>query len=306
MSDALPAYTQLLDDLAGERAVTAAVLAGLADDAWDRPSPAEGWLLRDCVVHLAETDERAATIAEGEEAPFGRRDPNAGVLTPGMLRGRDLQPAAVYLWWQQAGDRMLAALRRYRGDERLPWAGRSMSVVSFTTARLMEHWSHGLDIHDAAGVASVDSDRLRHVAQLGFMTRDFAYRTNGLEPPTTPLRVELTAPSGAQWVFGPEDAPDRITGPGGDFCRVVTQRIHWSDTQLAAEGERAQEFLPKRSPGHQAPGGRRSRPRTPPADQPQPAPRVPLSRHDGEQGRKYLCCDTCRAAACGNWRRSPR
>ena len=75
------------------------------------------------------------------------------------------------------------------------------------------------------------------------MTRDFAYRTNGLEPPTTPLRVELTAPSGAQWVFGPEDAPDRITGPGGDFCRVVTQRIHWSDTQLAAEGERAQEFL---------------------------------------------------------------
>lgn len=243
MSDTLPAYTQLLDDLTAERAVTAGVLAALPDDAWDRPSAAEGWLLRDCVVHLAETDERAAAIAEGQDVAPGRRDPNAGVLTPGMQRGRTLQPADVRMWWQDAGDRMLAALRTYRGDERLPWAGRSMSVVSFTTARLMEHWSHGLDILEAAGVASVDTDRLRQVAQLGFMTREFAYRTNGLEPPTTPLRVELVAPSGARWEFGPADAPDRITGTAGDFCRVVTQRIHWSDTQLAAEGERAQEFL---------------------------------------------------------------
>ena len=78
------------------------------------------------------------------------------------------------------------ALRALNGDERLTWVGRPMSARSYTTARLMEHWVHGLDILEAAGVAPVDTDRLRHIALLGHLTRDFAYRTHGLEPPSTP------------------------------------------------------------------------------------------------------------------------
>jgi len=107
----------------------------------------------------------------------------------------------------------------------------------------MEHWSHGLDIHDAAGVPPVDTDRLRNIAHMGYITRDFAYRTRGLEPPTTPLYVELTAPSGETWRWGPPDAPDRIEGTAGDWCRVVTQRIHADDTSLRCKGPHAREFL---------------------------------------------------------------
>jgi uncharacterized protein (TIGR03084 family) len=107
----------------------------------------------------------------------------------------------------------------------------------------MEHWSHGLDIHDAAGVTPVDTDRLRHIAHLGYITRDYAYRAHGKTPPETKLYVELTSPSGALWQHGPEDAPDRIYGPAGDFCRIVTQRIHPSDTALRCEGPHAHEFL---------------------------------------------------------------
>jgi uncharacterized protein (TIGR03084 family) len=118
-----------------------------------------------------------------------------------------------------------------------------MSVRSFTTARLMEAWSHGLDALDAAGVTPVDTDRLRNIAHIGYATRDFAYRNRGLEPNPEPLRVELAAPSGATWTWGPEDAPNRITGPAGDFCRVVTQRIHYTDTALEYEGDAAEEFL---------------------------------------------------------------
>ncbi len=238
-------YRQLLNDLAGERAETARVLAGLLPEAWDRPSPADGWLLRDCVVHLAETDEHAAAIAERqalETGGGGRRVPGE-VLTPGMKDWRGRAGTEVLAWWQQAGDRMLAALATYSGDERLPWAGREMSVVSFTTARLMEHWSHGLDIHEAAEAPAADTDRLKSIAHLGFITRDFAFRTHGLEPPAVALRVELNSPSGAHWAWGPEDAPDRITGTAGEFCRVVTQRIHWSDTALTASGPTAQRFL---------------------------------------------------------------
>jgi uncharacterized protein (TIGR03084 family) len=239
--DASNAYEALLDDLRAERDVLDHLLATLPDAAWDRDSPAEGWTLRDCVVHLCETDDSAADAALG--ITRGPRGEGAGVLTAGMLRAKTLTPNELRAWYRRAGERMLAALSRYQGDERLPWAGRPMGVRSFTSARLMEHWSHGLDIHDAAGVAPVDTDRLRHVAHLGYITRDFAYRARGLEPPTTPLYVELTSPSGHTWRWGPPDAADRIEGPAGDWCRVVTQRIHPDDTSLRASGPRAREFL---------------------------------------------------------------
>ena len=60
----------------------------------------------------------------------------------------------------------------------------------------------GWDALEAAGVEPVDSDRLKHVAHIGFATRAFAYRTRGLEPPTEQLYVELVAPSGETWDVG--------------------------------------------------------------------------------------------------------
>ena len=107
----------------------------------------------------------------------------------------------------------------------------------------MECWSHGLDALDGAGIAHVDSDRLRHIAHLGFITRGFAYHTRGLEPNTEPLRVELRLPSGAPWSRGLEDAPNVVRGAAGDFCRVATQRIHYRDTGLSWQGAAAEEFL---------------------------------------------------------------
>ena len=236
-------WTSLVDDVEAEQAVINAALATLAGDCWDVASPAEGWTLRDCVSHLAETDERAAAIVEGVDQgpPAGGRP--QGVLTPGQLAARAKTPAEMRQWYAASAARLVAALRRLNGDERLGWAGRTMSARSYTTARLMEHWSHGLDILEAAGIPAEDSDRLRHIAHLGFLTRDFSYRNRGLEPPPTPLYVELTAPSGETWAWGDIAAPDAIFGPAGDFCRVVTQRIHPDDTGLRAEGPHAREFL---------------------------------------------------------------
>ena len=257
MTDAL---SLLLDDLAAEHSVLKALLRKLPEATWDRPSPAEGWTLRDCVVHLAETDSSATNAAlqvtrtevGGVDEPGtvpvprtsvrGTQDPS-DVLTPAMKAARSQPPSEIFERYCSSADRLVEALRAHEAGDRLPWAGRQMGVVSFTSARLMEHWSHGLDIHDAAGVPPIDTDRLRHVAHLGYITRDFAYRTRGLKPPSAPLYVELVAPSGDVWRWGPESARDRITGPAGDFCRVVTQRIHWSDTDLVAEGSHAQEFL---------------------------------------------------------------
>jgi uncharacterized protein (TIGR03084 family) len=199
--------------------------------------------MRDCVAHLAEMDALAAEIAETREYPRRERREGSGVLTATQLDARAKSIPDLLTWWRRERQRLAATLAPLDARDRLPWAGNTMSVRSFTTARLMEAWSHGLDAIEAAGATSEDGDRLRHIAHIGYATRDFAYGNRGLEPSAEPLYVELTAPSGARWSFGPEDAPARISGPAGDFCRVVTQRIHYTDTALTCTPGAAEEFL---------------------------------------------------------------
>ena len=53
----------VLADLAAEHAALDAVVAPLDDATWERPTPAEGWTIVDCVAHLRHFDGRAALAA---------------------------------------------------------------------------------------------------------------------------------------------------------------------------------------------------------------------------------------------------
>jgi len=125
----------------------------------------------------------------------------------------------------------------------LPWYGPPMSAASSVTARLMETWAHGQDVVDAVGAIREPTSRLRNVAHLGVATYGWSHRVHGQEPPTTPVRVELTAPDGAQWTWGPADAADRVTGSALNFCLLVTQRRHRADLALVANGPVADRWL---------------------------------------------------------------
>jgi len=118
-----------------------------------------------------------------------------------------------------------------------------MSAMSHATARLMETWAHGQDVYDALAANREDSARLRHIAHLGVRTRNFAFGVHGLEPPAEEFRVVLTAPSGAVWTWGPEDAAQTVSGPAYDFCLRVTQRRHRDDLDLVATGPDADRWL---------------------------------------------------------------
>jgi uncharacterized protein (TIGR03084 family) len=118
-----------------------------------------------------------------------------------------------------------------------------MSVASSVTARLMETWAHGQDVFDALGETRRPTSRLRHIAHLGVNTFGFAYQLNGREVPTAAVRVELTAPDGSRWDWGPQDAQNRVVGSAVEFCLVVTQRRHRSDTGLEISGQVAQEWM---------------------------------------------------------------
>jgi uncharacterized protein (TIGR03084 family) len=107
----------------------------------------------------------------------------------------------------------------------------------------METWAHGLDVHDALGAPREVTDRIRHVAHLGVRTRDWAFSLHRTAPPTEEFRFDLTAPSGDLWSWGPEDAPQRVTGPAYDFCLLVTQRVNRADTSLVAVGRDANLWL---------------------------------------------------------------
>ena len=111
------------------------------------------------------------------------------------------------------------------------------------TARLMETWAHGLDVHAGLGAPVEDTDRIRHIAHLGVRTRNFAFGVHGYDAPAEEFRIDLVAPSDDVWSWGPEDAAQTLTGSAGDFCRLVTQRLHRSDTDLVATGPDVDRWL---------------------------------------------------------------
>jgi uncharacterized protein (TIGR03084 family) len=242
-------YEELLDDLAAEHAALDGVLARMTDAQWDLPSHSPGWLVRDQVTHLAHVDEAATlAITSAErfrtEAVAARAAADRAAYEGKYLdRGRAMAPLALRTWWRAAGAAFLAAARPLDPKARLPWYGPDMGAAMFVTARLMETWSHGLDVVDVVGIPRPDTDRLRHVVFLGVRTRDFSYVNRGLAPDPTPVYVELTAPSGATWAHGDAAAENRITGSASDFCRVVTQRRNLADTDLRVTGPAARDWM---------------------------------------------------------------
>ncbi|MBD0323861.1 MAG: TIGR03084 family protein, partial [Aldersonia sp.] len=145
--------------------------------------------------------------------------------------------------WRAGRARLVEALAGVEPGRKLDWFGPPMSAASMATARLMETWAHGQDIADALGATRVATHRLRHVAHLGVRTRNFAFGLHELPPPAEEFRVELRAPGGETWTWGPEDAAQRVTGSALDFCLLVTQRRHLDDLDVTATGGDAQKWI---------------------------------------------------------------
>ncbi|MEJ5375770.1 MAG: TIGR03084 family metal-binding protein [bacterium] len=235
---------EILDDLKAEQEALLELLLQLKDSHWDLPSPAQGWTLRDCVSHIAHIDEVAVQILKGDLSPLEEaKRVLMGFNEIGVKRGRSMSSREILDWWERSRTEMLERLSGLDPKSRIPWFAMPMSAKAFATARLMETWAHGLDIFDAAGRVPKDTDRLRHVALLACLARPWAYQVNGLQPPSTALRVELRLPSGKLWSHGPEDAPELIRGSASEFCRVAVRRLHYQDTSLEAQGDEAKRFL---------------------------------------------------------------
>jgi uncharacterized protein (TIGR03084 family) len=237
----------LLADLRAEGEALDAVVTDLEDTAWLTPTPAEGWTVATQIAHLEWTDGwalRALTDPDGFTVAAERLRPRLGRLVDEESRARGTAaPEQVLAGWRSSRGALARTLGEHPDGVRIPWFGPPMSALSMATARLMETWAHGLDVTDALGLPPSVSPRLRHVADLGVRTRDFAFAQHGLPAPGEPFHVELVAPDGAVWTWGPEDAAQRVTGPALDFCLRVTRRRHRDDLALEASGADAERWL---------------------------------------------------------------
>jgi uncharacterized protein (TIGR03084 family) len=236
----------LCDDLDGETVALDGLLAPLRLADWERPTPAEGWAIRDQVSHLAWFDESALTsLTDAErfrdELVEAIADPD-GITGRVATRHRERSPADLLTWFRDARARMTAEFRVTDPSTRVPWYGPDMSAASSLTARIMETWAHGQDIADTLGVTREPTAALRHVAHIGVRALPNSFRTRELPVPEAPVRVELIGPDGAPWAWGDDGAADVVRGPALDFCLVVTQRRHLADTALEIDGPVASQW----------------------------------------------------------------
>jgi uncharacterized protein (TIGR03084 family) len=276
---------EIIADLLDEQAALDKMVANLVHEQWYTDTPSPGWTIADQISHLTYFDGAAvAAIVDADEFRKSAEQLLAsGADTEVSKPQRDPPPPLLLTAWRTNRQRLAEAAATLPEHVRLPWYGPSMGTKSFITARLMEYWAHGQDIADALKTSRLATDRLRHIARLGFVTRAWSYVNRRLEVPTVPVRVELTSPSGAAWCFGPASAADVIRGPGLDFCLVVTQRRHVDDTDLSVIGGSARDWMEKA----QAFAG-------PPTAGPPPA-QCRLAKVDHAPPRKVAQCNRGRA-----------
>lgn len=239
---------QICDDFAAEADDLDRIVSA-ADADWSTPTPAPGWTVADQIGHLWFFDQRAAMALSDPDA-FAA---DAEVLLASMAAtggtelsvelSRTMAAGDLLDGWRGGRARLIDLARSVDPSTRVPWYGPAMGARSFITARLMETWAHGQDIVDALGARREPTDRLRHVAHIGVGARPYSFAVNGREAPAAPVHVGLRGPSGDTWTWGPDAAPDRVTGDALDFCLAVTQRRHLDDVALQIEGGTAREWM---------------------------------------------------------------
>ncbi|QXW05596.1 TIGR03084 family protein [Rhodococcus globerulus] len=234
-------------ELRAEGAFIEAMVRDLVADEWTNPTPAEGWTIAHQVGHLHWTDAVSSlAIDHLHEFNAVRErhacDPDQYVDDAAAVE-LGTGPADLLHRWTMHRDALSTRLAELPPATSIEWFGPPMKPASMATARLMETWAHGQDIADALHIEHPAGSALRHIAHLGVRTRNFSFELRGLPAPTTEIFVDLTAPDGSSWQWGPPNAPESVSGQAEDFCLAVTQRRHTADLELDVRGETAQLWL---------------------------------------------------------------
>lgn len=241
---------QEVEDLKAEGVALQSLLDRLAAADWARPTPFKQWTPWDVVAHLHLSDQWAVASLQGPQAFKQSITPllsalNARTSLRDYTRAhfQDRPGAAILDSWRHCFDDLNGRLAALDPKARLTWFGPDMGARSLVTARYMETWAHGQDIHDLLGQPRVYTDAIRAIATLGVKTYGFTFSNRRLPIPAPEPYVRLTAPSGTVWEWNAPSDLDRIDGLASDFCHVVTQGRNIADTALVVTGEPARQWM---------------------------------------------------------------
>jgi uncharacterized protein (TIGR03084 family) len=239
-----------IDCLNAEVAELSLLLSELSPPDWNRVTGFKRWSINDIVLHLYASDYMGIASTTSEEAFKSLRSGmmqvrNAGntPLEEHHIRFPGLAGAELYRLWIEQANELSRRLAERSPQEKLPWAGPSMTVPSFAAARQMENWAHSQAIYDVLGLDRAPTDRLHPIATLGVKTFKWAYVNRNAPVPDVLPQVRLAAPSGASWVWNEDTGSDVIEGTALDFCQVVTQVRNVADTTLRVRGPVATQWM---------------------------------------------------------------
>ncbi len=226
------------------------LVASRGDGVFDVRTQFRGWTVGEVLVHLHVWNVGADLALQDPDRFLGFYSHFRGAVEAGTsLRPPEnawigeLRGAALLRAWREQALAMAARFEAADPRARVRWAGPDMSVRSSITARLMETWAHGQEVHDALGVERVDTDRIGNIATLGVNTFGWSFSVHGLAVPERAPQVRLTAPSGAAWTWNESNDDDVVEGDATSFCQVVTQTRNVADTPLRVRGGVATKWM---------------------------------------------------------------
>jgi enediyne biosynthesis protein E11 len=223
------------------------MVADLDEPGWSSPTPAVGWTVADQVAHLSFVYRLAGTAASDPETFKALAARAAGdfdaAINAALADYANDPPEVLLARWRAERAASEKALAAVPADSLVPWLVRPLPPAVLAAAGMMELVGHGQDIADALGVRREWTDRIKHVAGFSVAVWDFGYQARRLPTPDVRFGFELTAPSGAVWHFGAEDATQKVTGSAVDFCLLTTRRRHRDDLDLVAVGQDADQWL---------------------------------------------------------------
>ena len=225
-----------------------ALLKGLSDSDWNLVTDYKDWTIADQVMHLHQVDMwgiRAVTDPDNwpDYVKSVRAYQAEGKTHYDVARELfgDLPRGDLLALWSDGWRELIGKLEAVVGDDKLPWFGPPMRPDSFAGARQMETWAHGQRIWDILGKTREPTERIRGICELGVRTQGWTFANRKIERPPV-ARVELTSPSGEQWVWNP-DAEGLVKGSALDFALVVVQSRNVADVGLICEGDNAKAWM---------------------------------------------------------------
>jgi uncharacterized protein (TIGR03083 family) len=180
-----------------------ALLRGLLNDDWQRPTVAPRWRVRDVVAHLLDTQLRKLAMhRDGHLAPVGGATTVLDLINTlnsgGVAFAQRLSPRLLVDLHGVVGPWSAAFIEALDPDAEalfpVAWAGEERSAVWMDTGReYTEWWHHQMQIRDAVGSGAVLLERQWLDPLLDFSVRALPFTYAGVEGRSVKLHIGADA-----------------------------------------------------------------------------------------------------------------